>query len=201
MRPCVTVGIAGGTASGKSWLADFLARELAGQAAVISQDWYYQDHAGVDDARAAELNFDHPDAFDTPLLVAHLDALHEGGHVETPRYDYRTHARVPGPWLAPAPILVLEGILVLHHPDVRRRLQHTVFVETPADVRLARRLKRDAAERALPPEESRRLYETFARPMHDAFVQPSAGWAHDLWRPLDDPQYPQALAAKIKRMV
>lgn len=200
-RPAVIIGIGGGTASGKSWLANYLARELGGQAAVVSQDWYYKDCVGMEPARLAAWNFDHPDAFDTPLLVAHLDALRRGEPVDAPRYDYATHARLPALRLDPVPLVILEGILVLHEPPVRRRLDRAVFVDTPADVRLHRRLARDAAERALPPEESRRLYETFASPMHDGFVQPSARRADHVWRSLAEPAFPAQLATEIRNLL
>lgn len=195
------IGIAGGSASGKSWLAQSLARDLGDRAAVVSQDWYYRDHAGIDATREALLNFDHPDAFDTDLLTAHLDALRHGEPIDAPRYDYRTHARLPGPRLEPAPLLVLEGIMVLHHEPVRARLDRAVFVDTPADLRLIRRLRRDAAERGLPVEETLRLYETFVRPMHEQFVQPSARRADHVWHTQEQPRYPEELAAEARKML
>ena len=201
MRRSLIIGIAGGTASGKTWLAHHLQQALGDRAAVVSQDWYYKDYAGIDVAREADLNFDHPDAFDTALLVADLDALRHGEPVEMPRYDYRTHARLPGRRLEPAPVLVLEGILVLHHPAVLKRLDHAVFVDTPADLRLIRRLRRDAAERALPAEETLRLYETFVRPMHEQYVQPSARRADHVWHTQEEPRYPGELAVTARKML
>lgn len=201
MHPSLILGIAGGSASGKSWLAHYLQRELGDRAAVVSQDWYYKDYAGIDPSGEARLNFDHPDAFDIPLLVADLDALRHGEAVEAPRYDYRTHARLPNRRLEPAPIIVLEGILVLHHEPVRRWLDHAVFVDTPADLRLMRRLRRDVAERALPVEETLRLYETFVRPMHEQFVQPSARRADHVWNTQEEPRYPEELAATARKML
>ena len=199
-RATFIIGVAGGSGSGKSWLANFLQRELAGEVALISQDWYYKDRSKVDPKKKAALNFDHPHAFDTALLVRHLDALRSGRAVETPRYDYATHSRsrrsVP---LAPAPVIVLEGIFVLHHAPVLRRLDHAIFVDVPADVRLMRRIRRDAAERGLPAEETLRLYETFARPMHERFIQLSAARAHHVWRALDDPRFPKQLTAELKQ--
>lgn len=202
MRGTFIIGVAGGSGSGKSWLANFLHRELAGDAALISQDWYYKDRSKVDPRKKAALNFDHPQAFDTALLVRHLDALRQGKPIETPRYDYRTHSRaaasVP---LAPARVIVLEGLFVLHHAPVLRRLDHSVFVDVPADVRLMRRIRRDAAERGLAVDETLRLYENFARPMHERFVQLSASRAHRVWNALDDSHFPKQLAAELKKNI
>jgi uridine kinase len=199
-RAGIILGIAGGTGSGKSWLAGFLRQELGTRAIVVSQDWYYKDRSGVGKAAKRALNFDHPRAFDTPLLVAHLDALAQGNAVEAPCYDYDTHARAARTRrLEPAPLIVLEGILVLHSAAVRRRLDHSVFVETPADVRLIRRLRRDAAERAIATDETLRLYETFARPMHERFVQPSAARAECVWRALEDTRFPRKFVTRARR--
>lgn len=197
----IVIGIAGGSGSGKSWLARFLQRELGGDAAVISQDWYYRNQTGLEPGREAELNFDHPDAFDWACLIGHLDALRHGDSIETPRYDYRTHARLPGECLQPAPLILIEGILVLHDPAVRQQLAHSVFVDTPADLRLIRRIRRDAADRALPMEETLRLYETFVRPMHEQYVQPSVRWADCVWNTRQQPRYPEELAASARNML
>jgi uridine kinase len=192
------VGIAGGTGSGKTWLAHFLKAELGARAALISQDWYYRDQSAA--PNQAGLNFDHPRAFEMGLLVRHLDALRRGRAVETPRYDFATHTRaaraVP---LHPAPVLILEGLFVLHQKAIFKRLDHSVFVDVPADVRLMRRLRRDLAERSIPEHETLRLYETFARPMHERFVQPSAARARHIWRALGEPDFPHRFARKIEQ--
>jgi uridine kinase len=200
MSERIILGIAGGTGSGKSWLANFLQRELGARALIISQDSYYKDRSGATKIAEQALNFDHPRAFDTPLLVAHLDALRRGKPVEVPCYEYRTHGRASQTRrLEPAPLIVLEGILVLHSAAVRRRLDHSVFVETPADVRLIRRIRRDAAERAIPTAETLRLYETFARPMHERFVQPTSALAEYVWRALEDTRFPSQFVTQARR--
>jgi uridine kinase len=196
------VGIAGGTGSGKTWLARFLKDELGSGAALISQDWYYKDQSGTAPAKRASLNFDHPGAIENSLLVGHLDALRRGRPVQTPRYDFATHARAPGSiGLDPAPVVILEGLFVLHQKAILNRLDSSVFVDLPADVRLIRRLRRDLAERSIPTEETLRLYETFARPMHERFVQPSAARAGQVWRPLGERDFPVRFARELKRLL
>jgi uridine kinase len=196
MKKSFVIGIAGGSGSGKSWLARFLRERLNGRSALVSQDWYYKDNGGSLDA--SKLNFDHPRAIDTPLLVKQLDALRRGERIDSPRYDYATHARsedwVP---LAPAQFIILEGIFVLHYKQILRRLDLSVYVDLPADVRLLRRIRRDMNERGLPLEETLRLYENFVRPMHDRFVEPSSGRADRVWRPLRDRHFPARLAKHI----
>ena len=196
------VGIAGGTGSGKSWLAQYLVRAFRSRAAVISQDWYYKDRSCTAAHRRAKLNFDHPRAFDQALLLRHLDALRRGNGIDAPQYDYRTHSRTPGTVrIEAAPVVVLEGILILHDPAVRRRLEHTVFVDVPADVRLMRRLRRDAEDRGLPAAETLRLYEQFVRPMHERFVEGSAAHATEIWRALEDRRFPRRLADALKTRI
>jgi uridine kinase len=200
MRAGLILGIAGGTGSGKSWLASFVQRELGSRVVVLSQDWYYKDHPALGSKARRALNFDHPRAFDTPLLIAHLEALRRGEAIEAPRYNYVTHARGSRTRrLEPAPLIVIEGILVLHHAAVCRRLDHSVFVDMPADVRLMRRLRRDAMERAIPADETLRLYESFARPMHERFVQPSAARAEHVWRALEDRHFPKNFVSQARR--
>jgi len=194
------VGIAGGTGSGKSWLAHYLKEALGGDAALISQDWYYKDQSATPKRERAALNFDHPRAIENGLLLDHLDALRAGRTAATPRYHFATHARaartVP---LEPAPVLILEGLFVLHERSILNRLDDSVFVDVPADVRLMRRVRRDSAERGIPAEETLRLYETFARPMHERFVQPSAANARQVWNPLTERDVPRRLAARIRQ--
>jgi uridine kinase len=200
MRASIILGIAGGTGSGKSWLAGFVQRELGSRAVIVSQDWYYKDYPALGAKARRALNFDHPRAFDTPLLIAHLEGLRRGEAIEAPQYDYATHKRVPrARRLEPAPLIILEGILVLHHAAVCRRLDHSVFVDMPADVRLIRRIRRDATERSIPADETLRLYETFARPMHERFVQPSAAHAEHVWRALEDVRFPKHFVTQARR--
>jgi uridine kinase len=199
MKSVCIVGIAGGTGSGKTWLANFLKHGLGTRATLISQDWYYKDQSNAGAASTRNLNFDHPRAVDHGLLIRHLEALRCGRAVETPRYIFSTHARAPRAVpLSPAPIVILEGLFVLQQRAILNRLDHSVFVDVPADVRLIRRLRRDAAERSIPADETLRLYETFARPMHERFVEPSAVHAQHVWRPLLEPAFPRRFVSEIK---
>ncbi|HEX4085837.1 MAG TPA: uridine kinase [Chthoniobacteraceae bacterium] len=196
------IGIAGGTGSGKTWLGNFLASRLGPRAALISHDWYYRDRGNARGEAERKLNFDHPRALETGMLAGHLDALRRGRAVETPRYDFSSHRRARRTVaFHPAPIVIVEGLFVLHEKPLLRRLDLSIYVDVPADVRLLRRLRRDAAERAIPTEETLRLYETFARPMHERFVETSAGCAHHIWRPLRDRDFPRRILREIQQLI
>ncbi len=166
------IGIGGGTASGKSTLSRALVARLGDRAALLLHDRYYRDPPeGVD---PAAWNYDHPDALETGLLVAHLDGLRQGQAVEVPRYDFSRHARAVGrERLEPRDVVVVEGILVLADERLRARMDLTVFVDTPADLRLARRLRRDVAERGRQPLGVIEQYLATVRPMHERHVAPS----------------------------
>jgi uridine kinase len=170
MRPFV-VGIGGGTASGKTLIAQaFTAR--AG-ALLVSHDRYYRD---IEDPETA--NFDHPDAIETGLLVTHLDLLRAGAIVELPIYDFAVHRRrTDVDRLETMPVIVVEGILVLADATLRARCDLCVYVDVPADIRFIRRLLRDTRERGRTVESVVGQYLASVRPMHEAFVAPSAAWA------------------------
>jgi uridine kinase len=196
------IGIAGGSGSGKSWLARYLKDALGADATIISQDWYYKDQSSTPADRRDALNFDHPSAIENELLLEHLDTLREGQPVRTPRYQFSTHSRVAETvTVEPARVVILEGLFVLHEQAILDRLMESVFVEVPADVRLVRRLRRDSAERAISTDETLRLYETFARPMHELFIQPSAANATRVWHPLCEPTFPGRFASCIKQRI
>jgi uridine kinase len=204
MRNGIThvIGIAGGSGSGKSWLARYLKESLGADATVISQDWYYRDQSATPADRREALNFDHPSAIENELLLEHLDRLIEGEPIETPRYQFSTHSRGKQTVaVEPARVVILEGLFVLHEKAILERLTESVFVEVPADVRLVRRLRRDNAERAISTEETLRLYETFARPMHELFIQPSSVNARRVWHPLCEPTFPGRFATCIKQRI
>ncbi len=171
-RPLV-VGIAGGTASGKTTLVRRAAEALGADGLWIQHDRYYFD---VPDPSVH--NYDHPDALDTPRLVADLDGLRAGRVAELPVYDFRTHTRQPeGEAVAPHPVLLVEGILVLADPALRDRFDLVVWVEADDDLRLARRLARDIAERGRTPDSVLRQYLGTVRPMHKRYVSPSKAHA------------------------
>lgn len=178
-----------------------MAERLGRDAAVISQDWYYHDRSGLPHEEMQALNFDHPDAFDHALLHGQLLSLKAGQAVPSPRYDYAAHARaMDAVVLEPRPILLIEGLLVLHDPRVRALLDYSVFVDVPAELRLERRIRRDTGARAILPEETLRLYHHCVRPMHDRFVQPSARHASAVWDQAEDPDFPQRFATLLQSL-
>ncbi len=175
----LVVGIAGGTASGKTTVARKLheALETSG-VAFIDQDSYYRDLSHLTFEERREVNFDHPDAFDTELLVKHLSALKAGQAVQKPIYDYVQSTRTTkSTTVHPAELILIEGILVLHTEPVRRELDVRIFVETEDDVRIIRRLTRDIKERGRDFDHVVTQYFRHVRPMHMAFVEPSKRWA------------------------
>jgi uridine kinase len=170
MKPFV-VGIAGGTASGKSTLAKSLSEKYG--ISLIGHDRYYHD---VPDRKT--FNFDHPDSLDTALLTQHLSQLKNGLPTELPVYEFATHRRsLKTETVQPAPVLVVEGILVLADPGLRACFDLKIWVETPADIRLIRRLRRDIASRGRSWESVLEQYEATVRPMHEQWVEPSKAHA------------------------
>ena len=196
------IGIAGGSGSGKSWLAAYLRQRLGRRATLLAQDWYYKDRTGVDAAAAKKLNFDHPHAIESKLFLSHFEALRRGEAVASPCYDFATHRRsAESRPVEPAPVLIVEGLFVLHDARLAEQFDDSVFVDVPADVRLIRRIRRDAAQRAIDLEETLRLYETFVRPMHERFIAPSAARARKVWRPLEERGFPQQWLRKIQQSI
>jgi len=169
------VGISGGSGSGKTTLAHGLLHALGTDRALwLLQDSYYRELGGLTLEQRALHNFDHPDAFETPLLCRHLDELLAGHEVVVPEYDYTTHLRKPtGTRVAPHDIILLDGILILHEPELRSRMSLKVFVECSPETRLARRIERDTTYRARTREDVIRQFTTQVEPMHQQFVEPS----------------------------
>lgn len=199
-KPLCILGIGGGSGSGKSWLATYLKRRLGERATVLCQDWYYKDNSSLSDEQAKKLNVDHPAAIETGLLLRHLDELREGKTIESPRYDYASHSRLKDiHTVRPAPLIIVEGILILHDSRLRERMDLSVFIECPDDLRLIRRVRRDVAHRNVDLEETLRVYEHCVRPMHQRFVQPSAEKATWVWRQFEDRAFPRALLAQVLR--
>lgn len=171
----ILIGIAGGSGSGKTLVSNRIVEEYGPESVgVIILDSYYKDlsHLSVDERR--QVNFDHPDAFDIDLLVEHLKSLSEGRAVEVPVYDYVNHNRKPATLTMPAPpIVVLEGILPFCFKRILEVLDIKLFVDTPDDIRLLRRIRRDMVQRGRTLEEILVQYEKDVRPMHLSFVEPS----------------------------
>jgi len=179
MRRPVCVALAGGSGAGKSALAAALANALGAERVLrLAQDSYYRDHPSASSDELAARNFDHPDALETELLVAHLGELRAGRAVDVPVYDFARHRRSPATWRAePRPLVVVDGILALWDPGLRACFDLRVFVEAPEALRLERRLARDVTERGRSAEAVRSQFEATVRPMHDAFVEPSRAFA------------------------
>ena len=177
-RPLL-IGIAGGSASGKTLVASTLIENLGSDEVVmIEQDSYYRDFAGLSVEERAKLNFDHPDAFDEELLLDHIQALLRGQPIEKPLYDFTRHTRLDETVRVEGKsVIILEGILVLEDPALRRLMDIKVFIDTDADIRLIRRIRRDIAERGRSLESVLTQYEQMVRPMHQQFVEPSKRYA------------------------
>lgn len=170
---CV-IGISGGSGSGKTTLAMNIVERFQGLAVVLSQDSYYKDQGHLTQAQRAQLNFDHPDAIDFVLLRQHILALKEGRAIEQPIYNFSTHAReAEVRTIQPAPILIVEGILLLAIPQMRELFDLKVYVDTDGDIRLLRRIERDMAMRGRNLSSVRDQYLTSVKPMHDLYVEPS----------------------------
>jgi uridine kinase len=194
------IGIAGGSGSGKSAFARTLLEALSPHAVLISQDWYYRDRSDLPYDQHDTLNFDHPSAFNSTLLQKQLAQLRAGNPVQTPRYDYVKHVVTREVVeVRPAPIILLEGILILHSQALRKTMDVSVFIHVPADIRLMRRIRRDAIDRGIPVEETLRLYELFARPMHERYIEPSARHATHVWHQEKDSRFPAKFLRKLAK--
>lgn len=173
-RPLV-VGIAGGTGSGKTTVAKAIAASVGlDKVALLPHDAYYKAQHDVPLELRRRTNYDEPTAFDTDLLIEHIDALAAGAAIERPVYDFanddRSNETVP---IAPHPVVLIEGILVLHDPALRDRFALKVFVDAPSDERFIRRLERDVTDRGRTAENVIEQYRNSVKPMHDLFVEPT----------------------------
>jgi uridine kinase len=173
------IGVAGGTGSGKTTVAERLAAMVSvGDLALVKLDCYYRDRSELPFEERAAINYDHPDAFDWPLLMSQLGDLRDGKPAPMPVYDFAEHLRTDEVTdIAAGPVVVVEGILVLFEPRLRELLDLKVYVDTDADVRFIRRLQRDVAERGRTPTSVVDQYLTTVRPMHLQFVEPSKRYA------------------------
>jgi uridine kinase len=178
MKP-VIIGIAGGTGSGKTTVARAI-YDRVGRDRIewISHDSYYRNFDGLDRAHRDRINFDHPDALETELLARHLDVLCKGSSVEVPVYDFTTDSRKEETQhVEPRRVIIVEGILVLAEPELRKRIDIKLFVDTPSDLRFMRRLMRDVQKRGRTLESVVEQYMATVRPMHEEFVEPSKRYA------------------------
>ena len=174
MKDVMIIGIAGGTGSGKTTLARNIAKRFGERISVLRHDDYYKAHDDLTLEERATLNYDHPDAFDTPLLLSHIRALKRGEAVEAPVYDYTVHNRSQKTrTVTPSPVVLLEGILIFDSAQIVELLDMKIYVDTDADVRILRRILRDVRERSRTLESVVSQYLSTVKPMHEAFVEPS----------------------------
>jgi uridine kinase len=177
-RPLI-VGVAGGTGSGKTTVAHKLAAAMpAGRCVTIEHDAYYFDQGHLPPEERALINYDHPASLESSLLAEHLRELRSGRAVDIPIYDFATHMRrKERRHIAPAPVVIVEGILVFVEAALRDQMDIKIFVDTDADIRLMRRIRRDLEQRGRSFESVRAQYYATVRPMHIEHVEPSKRWA------------------------
>ncbi len=191
MSPLI-IGIAGGSGSGKTTVAERVRAAIGrgapapipgvpadGRVAMLEHDAYYRDRTDLTYEERCQLNFDHPDSLETELLVRHLRSLRRGESVDVPIYDFKNHRRSPETRrISPSRVVVVEGILVFADEMLRKELDVRVYVDTDADIRAFRRIRRDIEHRGRSFESIREQYYRTVRPMHLQFVEPSKRWAH-----------------------
>jgi len=173
------IGIAGGTGSGKTTVVQQIVEELPeDEVCVISQDSYYKDTSDMSYEERVRINFDHPQAIDFDLLVTHLKDLRKGNSIEQPVYSFVEHNRTGDTVTTyPKKVIIVEGILILTHPEIREMFDVKLFVHADSDERLIRRLKRDMAERGRDLNEVLNRYQSNLKPMHQQFIEPTKEFA------------------------
>ena len=177
MRP-IFIGIAGGTGSGKSTFTNRLKETFGDRVSVVYYDNYYRKRDDLPFEERKKINYDHPDAFETEMLIDHIHALRNGRAVECPVYDYTVHNRSGETILIqPADVILVEGIMVLQNEELRRLLDIKVYVEADADERILRRVIRDVKERGRDVEGIAKQYLTTVKPMHYLYVEPTRALA------------------------
>lgn len=176
----IVIGIAGGSGSGKTTIAHEIADRITDQDRILimTQDSYYKDNTGVSMAQRKKINYDHPDAFDLPLLKKQLTKLLHRQAIEMPTYDFTAHTRSSKTiHVQPADIIILEGILVLFNRDIRQLMDIKVYVDTDDDIRFIRRLERDMKERGRSLESVIKQYLATVKPMYHQFIEPTKRYA------------------------
>lgn len=179
VTPPIVIGIAGGTGSGKTTVANVILNRVgAGKIAFLPHDAYYKDLDDLPRSQRDLINFDHPDSLETDLMVAHLKLLRRGEAVEIPIYDFTTHSRTERTdRIESQSVILVEGILVFAEAELRDLFDIKIFVDTPPDIRFIRRLERDIIERGRTVESVIQQYQLTVRPMHLEFVEPSKRYA------------------------
>lgn len=175
----LVIGIAGGTGSGKTTLMKKLIEKFEDEVTVLSHDNYYKRHDEMTYEQRCQLNYDEPVAFDTSLMVYHLEELRQGRAIECPVYDFTVHNRSSETiHVVPKKVIIVEGILIFENKALRDLMDIRIFVDTDADVRLCRRIKRDVNKRGRTLESVLAQYQQTVKPMHEQYVEPSKKYAN-----------------------
>ena len=177
-KKILVIGIAGGTGSGKTTLMKNLITEFSGAVTVLSHDNYYKRHDELTYEERTKLNYDEPAALETDLMARHLDILRNGEAIDCPVYDFTVHNRSDETIrITPEKVIIVEGILIFENKELRDLMDVKIFVDTDADVRLCRRIKRDVRDRGRSLESVIEQYQTTVKPMHEQYVEPSKKFA------------------------
>ena len=178
MKDTIIIGIAGGTGCGKSTLINRIKEEFNDEITILSHDFYYKQHNDIPFEERKKINYDHPNAFDTDIMIEHIKELAAGHPIERPVYDFTIHNRIDETvTVQPAKVIVVEGILIFENEELRDLCDIKVFIDTDADVRIIRRILRDVQERGRMLDNIVDQYLTTVKPMHDLFVEPSKRYA------------------------
>ena len=181
MNDILVIGIAGGSGSGKTTLMNNIVSRFHEDITVLSHDSYYKRHDEMTDEERCQLNYDEPAALETDLMVRHLDLLRRGHAIDCPVYDFTVHNRSDATQrIEPSRIIIVEGILIFENEALRNLMDIRIFVDTDADIRLCRRVKRDVNKRGRSLESVLTQYQQTVKPMYEKYVEPSKKYAHIL---------------------
>lgn len=174
MNDVVIIGVAGGTASGKTTVVKRLEKEFRGSVELLCHDCYYKAHDDMPYEERCKLNYDHPNSFDTERFIADIKALRTGHSIQRPVYDYTIHNRAKETVsISPAKVIIVEGIMIFENEDLRNLMDIKIFVDTDADERILRRILRDVKERGRSLDSVIQQYISTVKPMHEQFIEPS----------------------------
>lgn len=178
MTKAIVIGVAGGTGSGKTTMIDRIKKEFGDEISIVSHDFYYRAHNDLTYEERSQLNYDHPDAFETDLMIKHIKQLRDGETIYCPVYDFKVHNRTEETHkVEPAKVIIVEGILIFVEKELLDLCDIKVFIDTDADVRIIRRILRDVRERGRSLESIIEQYLTTVKLMHEQFVEPSKKYA------------------------
>ena len=181
MENILVIGIAGGSGSGKTTLMNNIVSRFGDDITVLSHDSYYKRHDDMTYEERCRLNYDEPAALETELMVRHLDKLRNGEAIDCPVYDFTVHNRSDETTrIEPGKVIIVEGILIFENPELRDLMDIRIFVDTDADIRLCRRVKRDVNKRGRTLESVLTQYQETVKPMYEKYVEPSKKYAHIL---------------------